>query len=33
MWIESNLAKEIQQDFKGTASCFGAQKYQAYKLI
>ena len=33
MWIESNLAKEIQQDFTETASCFGAQKYQAYKLI
>ena len=33
IWIESNLAKEIQQDFKQTASCFGSQKYQAYKLI
>ena len=33
IWIESNLAKEIQQDFKETASCFGSQKYQAYKLI
>jgi len=33
MWIESSLAKEIQQDFTETASCFGAQKYQAYKLI
>lgn len=32
-WIESNLAKEIQQDFKETASCFGSQKYQTYKLI
>jgi hypothetical protein len=32
IWIESNLAKEIQQDFKETASCFGSQKYQAYKL-
>ena len=33
IWIESNLAKEIQQDFKETASCFGSQKYQVYKLI
>ncbi len=33
IWIESNLAKEIQQDFKETAACFGSQKYQAYKLI
>ena len=33
IWIESNLAKEIQQDFKETSSCFGSQKYQAYKLI
>lgn len=33
IWIESSLAKEIQQDFKETASCFGSQKYQAYKLI
>ena len=33
IWIESNLAKEIQQDFKQTAACFGSQKYQAYKLI
>ena len=33
IWIESNLAKEIQQDFKQTAACFVSQKYQAYKLI
>ena len=33
IWIESNLAKEIQQDFKETTFCFGSQKYQAYKLI
>ena len=33
IWIENNLAKEIQQDFKETSSCFGSQKYQAYKII
>jgi hypothetical protein len=33
IWIENNLAQEIQQDFKETAACFGSQKYQAYKLI
>lgn len=33
MWMEKGLAKEIQKDFKETATCFGAQRYQAYKLL
>lgn len=32
-FLTESFGREIQEDFKMTANCFGSQKYQAYRII